>query len=108
MRTLNRLLVFSIILFIIASVFPIAVEAQDNIPEPTALIDAIIHDVSVRIGQPLTRRTLNFTYALNSYPDAGLGCPVPGQTYALGKTLGWDVVIKPFVGGIYDYRAPDQ
>lgn len=105
----KRLMVCFTILLIAATLFTLGgtVRAQ-TLQEPTALIDAILRDLSARLGITLSRVNINYQYSLNVYPSAALGCPEPGKVYAQSQTKGWQVIINPFAGGSYDYRAPDE
>jgi Bacterial SH3 domain/WD40-like Beta Propeller Repeat len=73
--------------------------------EPTAIIDAALRDLSQKLGKPLTRQNVDaWTWEQLDFPDASLGCPQPGQTYAQTITRGYKIIFT--VGGVvYDYRA---
>src|SRR5262245_61766448 len=76
--------------------------------EPTAIIDRAFGDLSQRLGRTITKATLgsteNWSWEGVVFPDASLGCPAPGQTYAAVTTRGFKILI--LVGGSnYDYRA---
>ena len=73
--------------------------------EPTAVIDAVLQDLSQRLGKTYTRGTVdNWTWEQDVFPDAGLGCPQPGQTYATGQVHGYKILVT-INSIVYDYRA---
>jgi len=74
-------------------------------PEPAVIIDAILKDLSQKLGTTI-RRTSNvaWTWEQINFPDTSLGCPQPGQSYAQTVTPGYKVVVT-FNNMAYDYRA---
>ncbi len=103
---MNRLVPLLVLLFVASTVFP--VHAQ-TIAEPTTLIDNVLADLGGRIGRRLTRVNITYQYQFTRYPDASLGCPEPGKSYAQAATNGWQVTITPASGGgPFDYRALNE
>jgi Tol biopolymer transport system component len=74
-------------------------------PEPTTIIDAILNDLSQKLGTTI-RRTSNvaWTWEQINFPDTSLGCPQPSQSYAQTVTPGFRVIVT-FNNTAYDYRA---
>src|SRR5260370_42682892 len=102
MRTFPKLALSMAIALLIMSSITFTAHSQ---AEPTALIDAAYKDLSQKLGQTVTRQTLpGFTWSLEKFSDASLGCPQPGQTYAQVKTPGYRILIA-VNGTVYDYRA---
>jgi Tol biopolymer transport system component len=92
-----------------AALFALVLNASARItaqaPEPTAIIDAILKDLSQKLGTTI-RRTSNvaWTWEQINFPDTSLGCPQPGQSYAQTVTPGFKVIMT-FNNMAYDYRA---
>jgi Tol biopolymer transport system component len=73
--------------------------------EPTAIIDAALKDLSQKLGRTLSRGTVdNWTWEQIDFPDASLGCPQPGKTYAQVVTRGYRLTFTTR-GVTYEYRA---
>jgi Tol biopolymer transport system component len=103
-RILLLAAIFSIIWWIAAA--PLAATLAQS--EPTAIVDAALRDLSQHLGRTLTRGTVdNWTWEQIDFPDASLGCPQPGQTYAQAVTRGYKLT---FIvnGTAYDYRATNN
>ncbi len=88
-----------------ATLIGVVPRAFAQVSEPTGIIDAALRDLSQKLGRTLTRNNVdNWTWEQVQFPDASLGCPQPGQTYAQVLTLGFKFTFT--VGGVvYDYRA---
>jgi hypothetical protein len=68
-------------------------------------INAALADLSARVGTTVTLNSLsNWSWEQASYPDASLGCPQPGQTYAQVQTLGYRFELT-YNLVLYDYRV---
>jgi hypothetical protein len=68
-------------------------------------INAALTDLSARVGTTVTLNSLsNWSWEQVSYPDASLGCPQPGQTYAQVQTLGYRFELT-YNLVLYDYRV---
>jgi hypothetical protein len=63
------------------------------------------NDLGARTGQPPATIPVRSTEEVE-WPDAALGCPAPGQSYATVVTRGYQVVLDLF-GQPYDYRVED-
>jgi len=106
LKRLALLVAFALLSTAIFSTLPDAphkIYAQSG--EPTALITSIFADLSHKLGKSLNRGNVDtWSWTQNAYPDASLGCPQPGQSYAAGSTSGYQVLIV-LNGVTYDYRA---
>jgi len=106
LKRLVFLVAFALLSLTIISALPDAphkIYAQSG--EPTALITSIFADLSHKLGKSLNRGNVDtWSWSQNAYPDASLGCPQPGQSYAAGSTSGYQVLIV-LNGVTYDYRA---
>jgi hypothetical protein len=70
-------------------------------------LTAVLADLSARVGRPVTVENLqNWRYTQEVFPDASLGCPQAGQTYAQVPTRGYTFVID-YADTTYDYRTND-
>ena len=73
--------------------------------EPSAIIDAVIQDLSQKLGNAFSRATVdNWTWEEDIFPDASLSCPQAGQTYPAGQVRGYKIIVT-INGVVYDYRA---
>jgi WD40 repeat protein len=71
---------------------------------PDAINDALA-DLSARAGVTITLDGLSdWQWTQQTYPDASLGCPQPGQTYAQEPTNGYRFLLT-YNGVTYDYRV---
>ncbi|MCC7451475.1 MAG: hypothetical protein IT324_28965 [Anaerolineae bacterium] len=89
---------------ILVGVLVIPVGAQDGTGDTvnTALKQAASF-LSKQIGKPITS-VENYTYSLETYPDAGLGCPEPSKTYPASPVQAYKFLIS-FGGITYDVRT---
>lgn len=108
----KSLLILSIVLIIPL----IGIQAQQA-PLPQGIFDAL-SDLSVKVGKsfridctdPNDSSTckandggLIWSWKADIYPDASLGCPQPGQSYAQGQTRGFQYLFT-YNNINYDYR----
>ncbi|MHB8627197.1 MAG: SH3 domain-containing protein [Aggregatilineales bacterium] len=93
-------------LLAILCVSMLTVRAQPS--EPTVIIDAVLRDLSGKLGTTLTRANVDtYTWEQVKFGDASLGCPQPGVMYPQVVTLGYHIVVT--VNGVaYDYRATND
>lgn len=70
---------------------------------PPGVLDSIIADAASRIDVPLEQVHVDDVIA-ESFPDASLGCPEPGQFYAQVVTPGFQVLVDAY-GLPLDYRV---
>lgn len=103
MRRIVLLLLAGAAMF--AFTFNASIHINAQSPEPTAIIDAILKDLSQKLGTTITRTSsVAWTWEQTNFPDTSLGCPQPGQTYAQTVTPGFKVIVT-FNNTAYDYRA---
>jgi hypothetical protein len=69
-----------------------------------SVVDAAYTALSAQLSKTVTANNSVYTWTLGPYPDASLGCPQPGASYAPNQTQGYKVTIT-FEGVTYDYRA---
>lgn len=81
--------------------------AHAQLSEPTAIIDAVLRDLSGKLGVTLTRSSVNYTWEQVQFGDTSLGCPQPGAAYPQVVTLGYHIMVT-FNGVAYDYRATND
>ena len=66
-------------------------------------VDPVVADIARFAGVPVDQVVIRSTESL-TFPNAGLGCPVPGMVYAQVQVEGFKIVAD--VGGkIFDYRG---
>ncbi len=98
---LRRALLVIMSLVLVGS-FGMIAGAQDGSGLDWALKQAT-QFLSKQIGKPIPSVD-NYTYELDTFPDAGLGCPEPGKTYPPKPTQAYKFLIT--VGGVaYDVRT---
>lgn len=68
-----------------------------------AIVDPIIADAAGRAGVPVSEVTLVSAEAV-TWPDGGLGCPLPGLVYPQVVVDGYQVIVEAD-GRTYDYRG---
>lgn len=68
-----------------------------------AIVDPIIADAASRAGVPASEVTLVSAEAV-TWPDGGLGCPLPGMVYPQVVVDGYQVIVEAG-GRTYDYRG---
>lgn len=102
----RRLLVFLILtLALIASNANLRISYAQT--EPLAIIDAVLADLSTKLGVSMSRTHMgNATYSWSEspYDTQALGCPAAGVTYTAVKTFGYQILVV-YKGITYDYRA---
>ena len=82
---------------------PAAVSLAQGAPEP---INDALSDLSSRVGHTVSLGDLTlWQWSQESFPDASLGCPQPGQVYAQVVTVGYRFELT-YGGVVYDYRVP--
>jgi len=70
---------------------------------PPAIVEPILVDAAARAGVPVTEVTV-ISAEPRTWPDAGLGCPLPGMAYPQVLVDGYQVVVR--VGQqTFDYRG---
>lgn len=70
---------------------------------PASVIDPVVADIARVAAVPVDQVTVQFS-AFLTFPDAGLGCPVPGMVYTQVQVDGYKIVAV-VVGTTYDYRG---
>ena len=70
---------------------------------PASIVDPVVADVARRAGVPADQVAVQSAEAV-TFPDAGLGCPVPGMGYAQVQVDGYRIVAVA-AGTTYDYRG---
>jgi len=70
---------------------------------PVSIVDPVVADVARRAGVPADQVAVQSAEAV-TFPDAGLGCPVPGMGYAQVQVDGYRIVAVA-AGTTYDYRG---
>ena len=102
----NRRMIFHLALVALLTAFALPlVTNHAQASEPTSIIDAAFADISKQVGKPVTRGgDSTFTWEQDTFGDASLGCPKPGQMYAQVVTKGYKIIIN-YAGTSYDYRA---
>jgi hypothetical protein len=99
--TLRRILSGFMIFLVVCSYS--LVRAQTGDPTVDAAYKTAVQALTKKLGKPIPGVD-NYSYSLESYPDAGLGCPDPGQTFPAAKTQAYKFLIT--VKGItYDVRV---
>ncbi len=68
-----------------------------------AIVDPILADAASRAGVPVSEVTLVSAEAV-TWPDGGLGCPLPGMVYPQVVVDGYQVIVVAD-GRTYDYRG---
>jgi hypothetical protein len=68
-----------------------------------AIVDPVIADAAARAGVPITEVTV-ISAEPKTWPDGGLGCPLPGMAYPQVMVDGYQIVVQ--VGQqTFDYRG---
>ena len=70
---------------------------------PASVVDPIVADIAGLAGVPVDGVTVLSAEAV-TFPDGGLGCPVPGMSYPQVQVDGYKVVAVAG-GTTYDYRG---
>ncbi len=70
---------------------------------PASVVDPVVADIARLAGVPVDAVTVLSAEAV-TFPDAGLGCPVPGMAYTQVQVDGYKVVAVA-AGTTYDYRG---
>lgn len=97
----RRILLGLLLITVSAPVLFVAAQA----PEP---INAALRDLSSRVGRTVNLADLtNWSYVQSSFPDASLGCPQPGLSYAQVVTIGFQFILT-YSGTSYDYRVSND
>ena len=82
--------------------------AKAQAGEPTAIIDAVLKDLSTRLGQTLTRGNVDtYSWDQEDFPNSSLGCASAGGVSAQVITRGYKVLVT-VKGVVYDYRASND
>ena len=68
------------LLVILCLVNGMGIHAQSTDPAVTAALKVAKQTLSQKLGKPINTLE-NFSYSLETYPDTGLGCPDPTQSY---------------------------
>jgi WD40 repeat protein len=97
----RRILLGLLLITLLAPALAVVAQA----PEP---INAALRDLSSRAGRTVNLTDLtNWSYVQSNFPDASLGCPQPGLSYAQVVTGGFQFVLT-YNGTTYDYRVSND
>ena len=70
---------------------------------PASVVDPVVADIARVAAVPVDQVTVQ-SAAFLTFPDAGLGCPVPGMVYTQVQIDGYKIVAV-VAGTTYDYRG---
>ena len=70
---------------------------------PASIVDPVVADIARRAGVPVDQVAVQSAEAV-TFPDGGLGCPVPGMAYPQVQVDGYRSVAGA-AGTAYDYRG---
>jgi hypothetical protein len=70
---------------------------------PASVIDPVVADVARLAGVPIDQVTVLSAESV-TFPDGGLGCPLPGMAYPQVQVEGYKIVAEAG-GTTYDYRG---
>lgn len=70
-------------------------------------IDDALAAFNAQIGGSLTLDDFFWTWSQETYPDASMGCPQPGQAYAQVETVGYKFLFT-YNNEIYDFRVSND
>ena len=70
---------------------------------PASIVDPVVADIARRAGVPVDQVAVQSAEAV-TFPDGGLGCPVPGMAYPQVQVDGYRIVAVA-AGTTYDYRG---
>jgi hypothetical protein len=75
---------------------------------PGSIIDPVVAEAARLAGVPVDQVTVTSGEAV-TFPDGGLGCPVPGMAYTQVQVEGFKIVVEAG-GASYDFRGtgPDK
>jgi hypothetical protein len=74
-----------------------------NIALPTSVIEPVVAEVARIAGVPADQVTVISAEEV-TFPDGGLGCPVPGMAYTQALVDGFKIVAEAG-GKTYDFRG---
>jgi hypothetical protein len=78
-------------------------ESVGPIDLPASIVDPVVADVAARAGVTPDQVTV-ISAESKTFPDGGLGCPLPGVSYIQVQVDGYQIVAR--ANGItYDYRG---
>jgi hypothetical protein len=77
--------------------------ASGTIQLPASIIDPVVAEIARDAGVPIDQVHVISAEAV-TFPDGGLGCPVPGMAYPQVQVDGFKVVAEAD-GTTYDYRG---
>jgi hypothetical protein len=70
---------------------------------PASVVDPVVADIARLAAVPVDQVTVQSAESV-TFPDAGLGCPVPGMVYTQVQIDGYKIVAVA-AGTTYDYRG---
>jgi hypothetical protein len=70
---------------------------------PASVVDPVVADIARLAGVPVDQVVVQSAEAV-TFPDGGLGCPVPGMAYPQVQVDGYKIVAVAG-GTTYDYRG---
>ena len=70
---------------------------------PASVVDPVVAEIARLASVPTTAVVVQTAEAV-TYPDGGLGCPLPGVTYTQVQVDGYRIVATA-AGSTYDYRG---
>lgn len=94
--------------FILIFAFAGGAAAQTTGQDIPQVVNQAVADLSGRVGVQLTLNDIwQWQWSGDVYPDASMGCPQPGQTYAQVMTGGFQFLLT-YGQTTYDYRVSDD
>ncbi|MGB1286877.1 MAG: GerMN domain-containing protein [Aggregatilineales bacterium] len=94
------------LLIIISLLILPGVVAQDTGAAIPDEVEAVLLDLSDKLGVSLTDEDVSITWEAQEFPDTSLGCPQPDMMYAQVFTAGYTIIIE-YQDVMYDYRVAE-
>lgn len=82
---------------------PEPVASHGPLALPAAVVDPVVADIARLAGVSVDQVAVTSAEAV-TFPDGGLGCPVPGMAYTQVQVDGYKIVAVA-AGTTYDYRG---
>ena len=82
---------------------PSSATTPATIDLPSSVIDPVVAEIARVAGIPVEQVTIVSAEPV-TFPDGGLGCPVPGMVYVQVQVDGYKIIAEAG-GKIYDYRG---
>jgi hypothetical protein len=77
--------------------------SQGAVDLPASVVDPVVADIARLASVPVDQVTVQ-SAAFVTFPDGGLGCPIPGMVYTQVLVDGYKIVAVA-AGTTYDYRG---